>query len=117
MATTFPFSSYALLDSSGASDNHVVSREVMDDGTPVVRVLGADTFRTVSCEFVPMSISDAQALMDYLHTNKATEFDMLSDGLGTSTYRGYIWSEPRIRFTQGVLATVSFDFYGKRISA
>ena len=117
MATAFPFSSYTLLDSSAASDDHVVSREVMDDGTPVVRVLGSSTFRTVSCEFIPMSISNAQALMYYLHANKATEFDMLSDGLGTSTYRGYIWSSPSISYSQGVLATVSFDFYGKRISA
>ncbi|WP_027949872.1 hypothetical protein [Haliea salexigens] len=116
MATAFPFSSYALLDTSGAMDDHIVSREVMDDGTPVIRVLGTSTFRTLTCEFVPMSISDAQALMDYLHTNKATEFDMSGDGLGTSIYRGYIWSEPRIQFSQGVLATVSFNFYGKRIS-
>lgn len=117
MATVFPFSSYTLLDATSAQDDHIISREIMDDGTPVIRVLGASTFRRVMCQFNPMNISDAQALMDYLHTNKATEFDMTDDGLGTSTYRGYIWSEPQIAFEQGVLARVSFEFYGKRISA
>jgi len=116
MATTFPFSSYTLEDSTGVTDSLNVSRELMDDGTPVIRTLGSATFRTMSCQFLPMSISDAQALADYLVTNRATEFDMLdADALGSSTYRGYVWSDIRVQHTSGVLARVSFDFYGKRV--
>lgn len=115
MATLFPFSSYALNDSTDLSDNHIISREVMDDGTPVIRELGSSTYRTLNCEFVPMTISEAQALVDYLHTNKATEFEMTdTDALGGSSYVGYIWSDIQVRYESGVLARVSFDFYGKR---
>lgn len=116
MATTFPFSSYTLEDSTGISDSLNVSREILDDGTPVIRTLGASTFRALSCTFIPMTISDAQALVDYLITNRATEFDMVdADALGSSTYRGYIWSDVRVTHESGILARVSFDFYGKRV--
>lgn len=116
MATTFPFVSYALRDSTGITDSLTVTREVLDDGTPVIRTLGASTYRTLSCVFVPMTLSDAQALVDYVVTNRATEFDMVdTDALGSSTYRGYIWSDVRVAHEDGVIASVSFDFYGKRV--
>jgi hypothetical protein len=115
MATAFPFSSYTLRDSTTLTDNHVISREVMDDGTPIVRVLGSSTYRMIKCEFIPMSIADAEAMTDYLNTNRATEFEMADSGVfGAATYTGYIWSDIEVRYESGVLARVSFDFYGKR---
>lgn len=116
MPTAFPFASYTLRDSTTLSDSLTISRETLDDGTPVIRTLGSVTYRTLSCTFVPMTISDAQAMVTYLVDNRATEFDMLdTDALGAATYRGYIWSDVKISHESGILATVSFDFYGKRV--
>jgi hypothetical protein len=114
MATAFPISTYQLEDSTGFSDSLNVSREVMDDGAPVIRVLGSNAYRTIRCKFIPMSQTDAQLLIDYVVANRATEFEFSGSGFGASTYTGYIWSDATVENFDGIMARVSFDVYARR---
>lgn len=114
MATTFPLSTYPLSDKTRVSDDQVVSRESMDDGFPRIRVLGSNTFRVISCVFENFTEAQASAFEDYLNTNRSTEFDIVLDSQSpTTTYRGYIWTDPRATVTQGVWWNYTFDFRGQ----
>ena len=113
MATEFPLSTYPLRDSSRMQDDLVTSRDRLDDGNMRIRVLGTDTFHTIRCVFAPMGESTKVTFEAYLRTNKATEFDIVTDSSSpTVTYRGYMWSDPSYSQSNG-LYTVSFDFRGK----
>jgi len=113
MATTFPLSTYEL-DGNETTflDGLNVERDIMDDGTPRVRVMGADVFRTINCVFPGLSETSVATFEAYIATNRATEFDMVING---NTYRGYIWSAVRTGVSDGILHKRSFDFYGKAI--
>jgi hypothetical protein len=114
MATEFPFDTYPLEDSTRIADDLNISREVMDDGTPAVRILGASVYRKINFAFIPMTQTDAQSLIDYIVTNRATEFEFSGAGLGSSTYTGYIWSDAFVENFEGVMARVSIDVYARR---
>ena len=113
MATVFPVSTYPLRDSTRMQDDFITARDVLDDGNMRIRVLGGDTFQTVRCVFNPMPIASKVTFEAYLRTNRATEFDLVTDSSSpTVTYRGYIWGDPSYNQDDG-LYTVSFEFRGK----
>ncbi len=109
MATAFPVSTYTLSDRTQFSAEHIVARDVLDDGEMRMRVLGGTTFSTIRCVFNPMSQATSDTFGAYLSTNRATEFTML---IGSTTHIGYIWSDPALSVSNG-LYTWSFDFRAK----
>lgn len=114
MPTTFPLSTYPLSDKTRMDDSQTVARDVLDDGTMRVRVLGSDNFRTIRCVFEHLSASQASTFEAYLNANRATEFDMVIDSESPiTTYQGYIWSDPSVSVSHGRLYTFRFDFRGK----
>lgn len=116
MPTTFPLSTYPLDSTTGLEDEHTVERDLMDDGEMAVRVLGASTYRIFTCVFTPMSVQTAKTFADYLRTNRATEFDIITAYTSpVTTYRGYIWSNIEEDNTEGNLSVFSFAFRGKKL--
>lgn len=114
MATTFPLSTYPLSDKTRMSDDHTVARDLLDDGTMRVRVLGGSTYRLIRCVFENLTESQASTLEDYLITNRVTEFDMVLDSESPiTTYQGYLWGDPQITVAHGVLHSVRVDFRGE----
>jgi hypothetical protein len=114
MAIAFPLSTYPLSDRTQINDEHTVARDVLDDGTMRIRVLGDSTFRTVRCVFNYLTESESSTFEQYLITNRATEFTMVLDSQSpTTTYQGYIWSNPSVSVRDGNLYTWQFDFRGK----
>jgi hypothetical protein len=112
----FDLTTYPLSDRTRMDDILTVARDVMDDGTLGVRVLGDDTWRVIGCEFEPMSESTSAAFSSYLITNRATELDMVfTFGSPLETYRGYIWSAPRFTIKEGIYHIWRFDFRGQRV--
>jgi hypothetical protein len=114
MATAFPLTTYPLSDRTQFNAEHVVARDVLDDGEMRLRVLGASTYCTIRCVFSPMTKATSDTFEAYLITNRATEFTMvLTDASPTvATHQGYIWSDPTVSVSNG-LYTWSFDFRGK----
>lgn len=113
MATPFPQSTYTISDRTQFNDDHVVARDLLDDGSMRLRVLGDSSYQIIRCVFEHMTESSADTFIKYLRSNKTTEFDMtFAFNSPSSVYRGYIWSDPRDSVTDGVLHTVSFDFRG-----
>jgi len=114
MATAFDLTTYPLDDQTRFQSDKTVMRDILDDGNMRIRVLGDDTFRTISCVFQLMSESSSAAFENYLITNRATEFTM-TFGFGSpqDVYTGYIWSAPQVTVTEGVWHTWAFDFRGK----
>jgi hypothetical protein len=114
MATAFPIATYPLTIDTAWADAPGVTRDKADDGTPFVRQIGLG-YRTFGLAFIPMIEDTADALMDYLQTNVATEFDISGDGLGGATVRGYFWSDPQIRLLSGGVYQVTVEFYGQKV--
>jgi hypothetical protein len=113
MATAFPIATYPLGGRTRFVDDHTIKRDVLDDGTMRVRVVGASTYRTISCSFEFISETVSAALEAYLITNRATEFDIpLEFGSPLTTYRGYFWSNATTSVTNGQLHTVTIQFRG-----
>lgn len=112
--TAFDFTSYPLDSKTGFQDALNVTRDIMDDGTMHVRVLGGSGYRSGSLVFKPMSESEVDSLLGYLHDNRATEFTFSGTGWGAQTYTGYIASEPSIRTIDGPLSQVTVDVYARR---
>lgn len=113
MATTFDLTTYPLSDRSRFVDDHTVARDLLDDGTMRIRVLGASTFRIIRCVFEHLTEADAATFEAYLITNRATLFDMVFPfDSPVTTYQGYIWSTPQNTVTNGTFHVVSFDFRG-----
>ena len=114
MATAFPLTTYPLSDRTQFNAEHIVARDVLDDGEMRIRVLGASTFVIIRCVFSPMSKATSDVFEAYLITNRSTEFTMvLSDASPTvATHQGYIWSDPTVSVSNG-LYTWSFDFRAK----
>lgn len=112
----FDLTTYPLSDRTRMVDDLTLARDLMDDGTMGVRVLGSDTFRTIRCQFEPMSEATSAAFSSYLITNRATELDMVfTFGSPLETYRGYIWSQPTFSVVSGFWHIWQFDFRGKRV--
>lgn len=115
MATTFPVSTYPLNDRTRITGAKPVKRDIMDDGTPRFRSLGDGNYRMLRIVFNPLTEQEMQDLLDYLNTNKATEFDVaMPFGSPIQNYTGYFWNEPNVSTYQGSAKdfTVSVDFYG-----
>lgn len=112
MATTFPLSTYPLEDRSTFVDEYRVSRDVLDDGSMSLAVLGDTHYRLVRCVFSPLTAATSATFETYLQTNRSTEFDLVYQGI---TYTGYIWSDIRTEPLEGALTRVSFDFRGEVI--
>jgi len=116
MATTFPLSTYPLSATTGMEDDYAVERDIMDDGEMAVRVMGASTYREFKCVFQPMSLQTSKTFTDYLRTNRATEFDIVTAWSSPqTTYRGYIWSNTQVDASEGNLVIPSFTFRGKKV--
>lgn len=114
MATSFPLSTYPLSDRTQVNEDHVISRDLLDDGEMRVRVLGGSTFRTIRCVFQYLTEAQSSTFEAYLIANRATEFTMVIDSQSpVTTYQGYIWSDPALSVSEGILYTWSFDFRGK----
>jgi len=112
----FDTTTYPLSDRTRMADELNVLRDIMDDGTLGIRVLGDDTFRIISCEFEPMSEQVSNDFASYLITNRATELDMVfAFGSPQETYRGYIFSTPTLAITDGTLHVWRMDFRGRRV--
>lgn len=112
----FDLTTYPLSNRTRMQADHVVQRDLMDDGTMGVRVLGGSTFRLIACEFQPMTEATSAAFASYLITNRATELDMVfTFGSPLETYRGYIWSDPTFTPASGKLHVWRFNFRGKLV--
>lgn len=112
MATTFDVTSYPLDAATRFSHQPRVARDVLDDGSPRVRVLG-DDYAEIDLVFEPMDSSTAQAFEGYIYTNIATEFDITHRG---ATYRGYLWSDLQTDESLGRLTVFTIRFRGKRVT-
>ena len=112
----FDLTTYPLSDRTRMVDDLVVARDIMDDGTLGIRVLGGDTFRVIACEFEPMTEATSAAFSSYLITNRATELDMVFTLVSPlETYRGYILTPPQLNVRDGVWHIWRLDFRGKRV--
>lgn len=114
MATAFDFTSYPLDGDTGFTDEPQVLRDIMDDGTPHVRVVGGSSYRRASLVFQPTNPTETDTLLDYLNTNRATEFTFSGSGWGAKTYTGFLWSEPEADPIDGYLYRVTVDVYARR---
>lgn len=114
MATTFPVSTYPLIQDAGAADHdaQIVIRDIMDDGSPRVRVMGSDTWVERPMAFIPMSADDAALLVDYLTANAGTLFSVT---YMSGTWEGYLWSDPKTNMKSGKWF-VTTSFYGKKVA-
>ena len=113
MATAFPLSTYPLSDKSTFVDDHSVIRDLLDDGTMRVRVVGDSTYRTIRCVFEHLSSTTLNTFQAYLITNRVTEFTLtIAFSSPSMTYTGYFWSEPQVTVSNGSLYTVTVDFRG-----
>lgn len=109
MAIPFPLSTYPLSDRTQFNAEHIVARDVLDDGEMRVRVLGGSAFSTIRCVFNPLDQSTSDTFGAYLVTNRATEYTMVINSI---THQGYIWSDPAVSISNG-LYTWAFDFRAK----
>ena len=55
MATPFPQSTYTISDRTQFNDDHVVSRDLLDDGSMRLRVLGDSSYQIIRCVFEHMT--------------------------------------------------------------
>lgn len=108
MATTFNLTTYPLDDSTSFRDIDGTRLTVFDDETVALQDTGNEA-REIRCKFSPMSAADGQTLVAYLRTNKATEFDIVIEGI---TYRGYFYGPRDIKNFDGDFVTVSARFRG-----
>ena len=112
----FDTTTYPLSDRTQFSDELNVARDIMDDGTMGIRVLGDDTFRTLRCEFEPMSEQVSNDFAAYLVTNRATELDMvLAFGSPQERYRGYIFAPPQMNVIGGRWHVWRLTFRGRKV--
>jgi hypothetical protein len=110
MATTFDLTSYPLSSDTKVQSQPPIVRDVMDDGSPRIRVMGNE-HATIQLFFNPMDASTAQAFEDYISVNFATEFDI---DVNNQTYRGYLWSQLYIVPAHGPRSIAyQIDFYGR----
>jgi len=104
--STFDFDTYPVTSDTGTNHRHVVIRETMDDGSPVVRSLTANEYAVTTLVFSPLSQADSVSLLAYLHANRSTEIDFGAFGTG------YIWSDPAVQNIGGLrLRVVTVDIY------
>jgi len=109
MATAFPIVTYPL-DTSTRFQDHTMTRATKMASGPVhIHLLSDDTYRTINCRFSPAYGVDADALIQYLRTNRVTEFDVDYNG---TTYRGYFIGDIETENRDGDVAFVSVEFYG-----
>ena len=114
MATAFDLTTYPLSDQTTFLNEKNVVRDVLDDGNMRLRVLGGDSFRSITCVFQLMSEATSAAFENYLITNRATEFTMtFAFGSPQDVYTGYIWSEPNVTVIDGVWHQWTLTFRGK----
>lgn len=114
MAIEFDFATYPLERRTGFDVNLNVERDVADDRTPHVRILGEKTYRTGKLVFVPMVTSVADALESYLIANQGAEFSFSGAGWAGQTFYGYLWSDPRRVTLSGAHYQISVDVYARR---
>ena len=113
MATTFPLSTYPLSDRTRISEDHTVLRDLLDDGTMRVRVVGSSSFAVLSLVWEYLDGSTCDALLSYIKTNRVTEFDItVAYSSPVVTYTGYFWDDPQVTPSQGKLYTVTATFRG-----
>jgi len=112
----FDLTTYPLATETFMADDLNVARDIMDDGTLGIRVLGSSAYRTISCVFEHMDAATSAAFAAYLVTNRATELDMLFGFRSPQdTYRGYIWGNPSFTVVEGVWHVWTMEFRGKKI--
>ena len=110
MPTAFDVTTYPLSADTKAPRGATIARDILDDGSPRIRVLGGE-FATVELFFNPMDSVKAQSFEAYISANYATEFDITIRG---TTYRGYIWSDLSDDASKGSNAVMyQLDFRGK----
>lgn len=114
MATAFDLTTYPLSDATRFINEKNVMRDILDDGNMRIRVLGADSFRTINCVFKHMTEATSAAFEAYLITNRATEFTMTMPWSVSpiDVYTGYIFSDPQMVVVDGFLHVWSFTFRG-----
>jgi len=105
--TVFDFNTYPITDDFTVSHSGVVTREIMDDGTPRVRVLGGSGYRTTRLTFQPMLAATSDALLAFIAANRATSIDFGDYGTG------YFWSDPTETAAGGLLRSVAIDIYAQ----
>lgn len=105
--SVFDFATYPLSSDTSFTHRHHVTRDLMDDGTPHVRVMGDSGYQETMLRFQPMSIAESSALISYLSANVATEFDFGDFGTG------YIWGDPTVEVVSGPLRAVSVLIYSR----
>lgn len=111
MATTFPITTYPILQSEDEQTLFSgVLRDKSDDGTPYVRSISTSQWREIPLNFSPLTEANSKTLVQYLFDNAATLFDLAMQGY---TITGYLWSEPTLRKVDGQW-WVSILFYGRK---
>jgi len=104
--TVFDFDAYPASGASTNNHKYPVSRELMEDGSPVVRQLGTAEYALSTVVFSPLTLSQSSSLLAFINQNRATEVDFGAFGVG------YFWGEPSIQNVAGLtLRVITIPIY------
>lgn len=108
MSVAFPTGYYLTKDTNFDVDLGV-SRDPLDDGSLQIRILSETPYSTISCRLPLLTQSEANTLMTFLQTNRATDITMTIDGVN---YIGQIASNIQ-KTMRGNRYNIAFDYYAK----
>ena len=110
MSVAFP-SGYNLERSSTFTHDNNVKVDLMDDGEPRQREMGADAFVSIACEFKYLTLTEKDTLKSFLTTNRAATITWTIDSLD---YSGVFVGGHRESMT-GALYNLSFTYRAKEV--
>lgn len=113
MATLFPVDRFPLMQGIEYEDHPRYLRDKLSDGTPRVRQISSQQWRTVPLHFAPMCFAESKELTDYLDANAGTEFVVEQQG---GWFQGYLWDSVDTEY-EGAAVWVTATLYGKKVPA
>jgi hypothetical protein len=98
---------YNLDRSTTFRNNNAVQTDIMSDGTPRQRVLGATQYKTIACKITYLTLADKDVLVTFLEDNASNTITWTIDGID---YSGVFIDSYNLSMT-GPLFNVDFTYY------